>query len=164
MGEARRPAIGTTSGGAPDQSARRVPVAPGRTIRAVHTVHSGGSQNPGEGCLTQGRGRLVSVDLRGVRSGLGEHAYVYLPPQYFSAAVRHLPEPPIGLFATIARGEGGAEGYVDTMRLQRAVAAAHGPLQLRTVVVAVGGHSFASWSTVMPQAFSWLSSRLGTAA
>jgi S-formylglutathione hydrolase FrmB len=78
--------------------------------------------------------------------------------------LRHLPEPPIGLFATIARGEGGAEGYADTMRLQRAVAAAHGPLQLRTVVVAVGGHSFASWSTVMPQAFSWLSSRLGTAA
>jgi hypothetical protein len=34
------------------------------------------------------RGRVESVQLVGQRSGLGEHAYVYLPPQYFTASWR----------------------------------------------------------------------------
>ena len=74
--------------------------------------------------------------------------------------LRHLPEPPIGLFASIGRGEGGRPGYADTMRLQRAVAAVHGPLQLTCVVVPDGGHRFASWSGLMQLAMGWLSNRL----
>jgi len=74
----------------------------------------------------------------------------------------HVPEPPISLFASIARGEGGPEGYADTVRLQRAVSAGHGPLSLTLVVEPDGGHNFAAWSALMPRAFSWLSSRLQT--
>jgi len=74
--------------------------------------------------------------------------------------LRHLPEPPVGLFASIARGEGGAEGYRDTVRLQQAVAATHGPLRLTSLVVPDGGHNFAAWSALMPRAFSWLTQQL----
>jgi S-formylglutathione hydrolase FrmB len=74
--------------------------------------------------------------------------------------LRHLPEPPVGLFASIARGEGGAEGYLDTVRLQQAVAATHGPLRLTSLVVPDGGHNFAAWSALMPRAFSWLTQQL----
>lgn len=74
----------------------------------------------------------------------------------------HLPEPPISLFASIAPGEGGPEGYQDTMRLRRAVSGGHGPLKLTLVVVRDGGHNFAAWSALMPRAFSWLSAQLGT--
>jgi hypothetical protein len=74
--------------------------------------------------------------------------------------LHHLPEPPIGLFASIARGEGGPQGYHDTVLLQRAVAAAHGRLRFTCVVLPDGGHNFAAWSTVMPRAFSWLSAQL----
>jgi enterochelin esterase-like enzyme len=74
----------------------------------------------------------------------------------------HLPEPPVSLFASIARGEGGPQGYQDTVRLQHAVAAGHGPLSLTVVVEPDGGHNFAAWSALMPRAFSWLSRRLGT--
>jgi enterochelin esterase-like enzyme len=76
----------------------------------------------------------------------------------------HLPEPPISLFASIARGEGGPEGYRDTVRLQRAVSAGHGPLRLTLVVEPDGGHNFAAWSALMPRAFSWLSTQLETRA
>jgi enterochelin esterase-like enzyme len=74
----------------------------------------------------------------------------------------HLPEPPVSLFASIARGEGGPEGYQDTVRLRRAVSAGHGPLRLTLVVEPDGGHNFAAWSALMPRAFSWLSTQLGT--
>jgi enterochelin esterase-like enzyme len=74
--------------------------------------------------------------------------------------LHHLPEPPVGIFASIGRDEGGAEGYHDTVLLRRAVAAARGPLQLTSVVVPYGGHNFASWSSLLPRAFSWLSVEL----
>src|SRR6478735_128153 len=35
------------------------------------------------------RGRVESVTIRGVRSGLTSHAFVYLPPQYFQAEFAH---------------------------------------------------------------------------
>jgi hypothetical protein len=78
--------------------------------------------------------------------------------------LRHLPEPPIGLFASIARGEGGPEGYRDTVLLQRAVAAGQGRLRFTVVVVPDGGHNFAAWSALVPRAFSWLSAQLPTQA
>jgi hypothetical protein len=78
--------------------------------------------------------------------------------------LHHLPEPPIGLFASIARGEGGPEGYRDTLLLQHAVAAGHGRLRFSCVVVPDGGHNFAAWSALVPRAFSWLSAQLPTQA
>jgi len=35
------------------------------------------------------RGRVESVTIRGIRSGLTAHAFVYLPPQYFQEAFAH---------------------------------------------------------------------------
>ena len=32
------------------------------------------------------RGRVISAEIRGVRSQLAEHAFIYLPPQYAAAA------------------------------------------------------------------------------
>lgn len=71
----------------------------------------------------------------------------------------HLPQPPIGLFASIGTHEGGAEGYSSTMKLRHAVDPS-GPTRLTLVVVPNGSHSFDSWSGLMPRAFSWLSAEL----
>ena len=35
------------------------------------------------------RGRVESVTIRGIRSGLTSHAFVYLPPQYFQKEFAH---------------------------------------------------------------------------
>ncbi|HET8616025.1 MAG TPA: alpha/beta hydrolase-fold protein [Actinomycetales bacterium] len=73
----------------------------------------------------------------------------------------HLPEPPIGLFVSIGRDEhGSSQSYAETMQLQRAVAAAHGPLRLTCVVLPHGGHNFGTWSALLPRAFSWLAPQL----
>jgi len=40
--------------------------------------------------------------------------------------------------------------------------AGHGPLRLTLVIEPDGGHNFAAWSALMPRAFSWLSTQLGT--
>lgn len=73
--------------------------------------------------------------------------------------LKHLPQPPIGLFASIGSHEGGAEGYASTMQLKRAVVPS-GSMRLTVVVVPGGGHSFDAWSGLMPRAFSWLSAEL----
>jgi Putative esterase len=46
----------------------------------ARTVITGGSTK------TEADGRLESIDIQGLRSGLSERADVYLPPQYFQAA------------------------------------------------------------------------------
>jgi enterochelin esterase-like enzyme len=71
--------------------------------------------------------------------------------------VRHEPEPPVSLFATIGTGEIGGTGLRDTRRF---VALVHAPMSVTTVVVPGGGHNFASWSALMPRALDFLSAHL----
>jgi S-formylglutathione hydrolase FrmB len=71
--------------------------------------------------------------------------------------VGHQPQPPVSLFATIGAAEKGASGIRDTRRFAALV---HAPMSMTTVVIP-GGHNFASWSTVMPQALDFLSTHLG---
>jgi hypothetical protein len=69
----------------------------------------------------------------------------------------HEPEPPGSLFATIGTGEIGGTGIRDTRRFAALV---HAPMSMTTVVVPGGGHNFATWSAVMPQALDFLSAHL----
>ncbi|MGI8761109.1 MAG: alpha/beta hydrolase [Jatrophihabitantaceae bacterium] len=54
------------------------------------------------------RGRLESVVIKGAASGLAEHAFVYLPPQYFQASYAHASFPGIEVLS----GYPGADGYL----------------------------------------------------
>jgi hypothetical protein len=73
--------------------------------------------------------------------------------------LRHQPEPPVSLFATIGTAEIGRTGIRDTRAF---VSLVHAPMSVTTVVVPGGGHNFQSWATVMPQALDFLSAHLRT--
>ena len=70
--------------------------------------------------------------------------------------VAHQPQPPVSLFATIGTAETGSNGIRDTRKFAALV---HAPMSMVTLVVH-GGHNFATWSAVMPQALDFLSARL----
>ncbi|MGN6301868.1 MAG: alpha/beta hydrolase [Angustibacter sp.] len=76
--------------------------------------------------------------------------------------LRHQPAPPTSLFLATSRSEAGPYGYVDTRRF---VALVRSPLQVTTLTLPSGGHSFATWTRESGPALDWLSARLaGTGA
>jgi len=72
----------------------------------------------------------------------------------------HLPPPPIWLLLTTAPDERGPLGYAETRRFLRAARTARGALRVDTLILSHGGHNMRTWSAELPQALSWLSSRL----
>ncbi len=73
--------------------------------------------------------------------------------------LRHQPQPPVSLYATIGSDELGGTGVRDTRRF---VALVHAPMSVTTVVVPGGGHNFATWSALMPSALDFISAHLPT--
>jgi enterochelin esterase-like enzyme len=73
--------------------------------------------------------------------------------------VRHQPQPPASLFASIGTGEIGTTGIRDTRAFASLV---HAPMSMTTVVVPNGGHNFASWAGLMPRALDLLSAHLAS--
>ena len=62
------------------------------------------------------RGRVESVTIRGIRSGLTSHAFVYLPPQYFQKEFAHRALPATQVLAGFPGGTWGCSGAWTTRR------------------------------------------------
>ena len=69
--------------------------------------------------------------------------------------VTHLPQPPAHLWLSAGTAEPGP-----LQDLRRFAPLLHAPLDTTTVLVPGGGHNFASWRVVLPQALGWLSAQL----
>lgn len=66
----------------------------------------------------------------------------------------HRPPPPVNLYLTISKQEGGANGYQDTLRFLRLV---RSPMHVTVDIAPVGGHNFRAWDRELPRALTWLS-------
>ncbi len=68
--------------------------------------------------------------------------------------ITHLPAPPVSLLMTISSAEHGSLGIYDTRRFLGHV---RPPMQVSTMVLARGGHNFATWSGELPASMQFLS-------
>src|SRR5689334_2520951 len=82
------PQLGPVAGAAPAAVAAtaRPPVAGPPPSARLHVLPDPGWSSRQQWAT---RGRVDSVTIHGVRSGLTSHAFVYLPPQYFQAELAH---------------------------------------------------------------------------
>lgn len=71
--------------------------------------------------------------------------------------LRHQPPPPVSVLATSGTAERGPNGFRD---LRTFAALVHPPMSITTELIPGGGHNFANWGRVMPDALDWLSARL----
>ena len=74
--------------------------------------------------------------------------------------LQHQPPPPTSILVATSRSEAGPYGYVDSRRF---VSLVRRPLQVTTLTLPSGGHSFATWTRESGPGLDWLSARLGGA-
>lgn len=71
--------------------------------------------------------------------------------------LQHLAAPPISLLVATTREERGPDGYATAQRFLHLVKP---PMSADELVLAQGGHNFATWEKQIPEALAWLSDHL----
>jgi hypothetical protein len=71
--------------------------------------------------------------------------------------LRHQPAPPVAVLASVGATETGPNGVRELRAFAELV---HKPMTITTMTVPRGAHNFASWRSVMPQGFEFLSAHL----